>query len=78
MTYQIVADEAILIRMSTGTYFSLNKVGAEFWNMLDGAQTIHQQAANIASEYDVDTSIVVADLLELAGKMKADGIVDIV
>ncbi|HKZ69255.1 MAG TPA: PqqD family protein [Anaerolineales bacterium] len=77
VTYQIVADEAILIRMSTGTYFSLNKVGTDFWNMLDGEQTIEEHAANIASKYNVDAPTVVADVLELAGKMKADDLVDI-
>lgn len=76
VTYQIVADEAILIRMSTGTYFSLNKVGAEFWNMLDGAQTIRQHAEAIAEKYNVQPPMVAADLLELAEKMKADHLVD--
>lgn len=77
VTFQIVADEAILIRMSTGTYFSLNQVGTEFWNMLDGAQTIQQHAAALAAKYNVEVSMVVSDLLELAGKMQADTLVDI-
>ncbi len=77
VTYQIVAEEAILIRMSTGTYFSLNQIGTEFWNMLDGEQTVGQHAATIAGKYGVDVPMVVADLLELAGKMKADDLVEI-
>ncbi len=75
-TFQIVADEAILIRLDTGTYFSLNKIGTEFWNMLDGAQTIAGHAATIAKKYEVEEATVTADLLELAGKMAADKLVD--
>jgi hypothetical protein len=75
-TFQVVADEAILIHLNTGAYFSLNKVGTEFWQMLDGAQTIGQHAEIIARKYEVDTATVAADLLELAEKMAADNLVD--
>lgn len=73
--FEVVAGEAILIRLDTGTYFSLNKVGTEFWEMLDGKQSIGDQAAVIAAKYDVDITTVSADLLELAGKMAADNLV---
>ena len=49
VTFEVVADEAILIDINTGTYFSLNEVGTEFWEMLDGTQTIEQHAAVIAT-----------------------------
>lgn len=77
-TFQTVADEAILIHLNTGTYFSLNKVGTEFWEMLDGEQTIAQHAAVIAGEYDVDGGMVTDDLIELAEEMAAEDLVDIV
>jgi hypothetical protein len=73
--FEVVADEAILIRLDTGTYFSLNKVGTEFWEMLDGEQSISDHAAVIAEKYEVDTAMVTADLLELAGKMAQDDLV---
>mgnify|MGYP002713351295 CR=1 FL=1 len=76
VTFEVVADEtileAILIDITTGTYFSLNKVGTEFWQMLDGEQTIEQHAAVIAAKYEVEPSMVVDDLLELAGEMAKD------
>ncbi len=75
-TFQVVADEAILIHLNSGTYFSLNKVGTEFWQMLDGVQTIGQHAEVIAKKYEVETAVVIADLLELAEKMAADNLVD--
>lgn len=75
-TFQVVADEAILIHLGTGTYFSLNRVGTEFWQMLDGQGTIGGHAETLAQKYSVDVSIVTADLLELAGKMAADKLVD--
>ncbi len=75
-TFQVVADEAILIHLNTGTYFSLNKVGTEFWQMLDGEHTIQEHAETLAAKYNVEAAIVAADLLELAEKMAADNLVD--
>jgi coenzyme PQQ synthesis protein D (PqqD) len=77
VTFQSVAGEAILIRMDTGTYFSLNKVGTEFWDRLDGQQTIDQHVAVIAAKYNVDVSMVTNDLLELSGKLVAERLVDV-
>lgn len=74
-TFEVVADEAILIHLMTGTYFSLNKVGTQFWEMLDGHQTIGDHAAVLAEKYEVDPGMVTADLIELAGKMAADDLV---
>ena len=77
VTFQTVAGEAILIRLDTGTYFSLNKVGTEFWEMLKGSQTIEEQAASLAAKYNVDLEIVRADLLELATALFEEKLVDI-
>jgi hypothetical protein len=73
--FEVVADEAILIRLDTGTYFSLNKVGTEFWEMLDGEQSIHDHAVTLAGKYSVESTMVEVDLLELAGKMAEDDLV---
>jgi hypothetical protein len=71
-----VAGEAILIRLDTGTYFSLNKVGTEYWEMLDGRLTIGDHAAAIAAQYGVDVAMVTADLLELSARMAAEELVE--
>lgn len=75
VTFQVVADEAILIRLDTGTYFSLNKVGTQFWQMLDGRQTIAQHAVAVATQYQVDVAMVTADFVELASKLAAEKLV---
>jgi hypothetical protein len=72
VTFEVVADEAILIDITTGTYFSLNEVGTEFWQLLDGKQTVAQHAAVIATKYEVELAMVVDDLLELAQEMAKD------
>ena len=66
VTYQKVAGEAILIRLDTGTYFSLNKAGTEFWEMLDGQRTIEEHAAALAEKNNRIVKSAVDGLHELA------------
>lgn len=77
-TFEVVADEAILIHLDTGTYYSLNEVGTEFWEMLDGEKTIKEHATVTADKYDVDVQMVVDDFVELAREMVAEDLLDII
>lgn len=78
VTFENVAGEAILIHLDSGTYFSLNKVGTQFWEMLDGSQMIAEQARSLAEQYDVDAAMVRDDLLELAIAMQEEDLVEVV
>jgi hypothetical protein len=75
-TYQTVEGEAILIHMQTGTYYSLNDVGTAFWELLDGARTVGDCAAAIATEYDAPVDVITSDLLELAADLMKEGLVE--
>jgi hypothetical protein len=66
VTFEVVADEAILIDMETGTYFSLNEVGTLFWKKLDGETTIAVHAQAIARRYRRKTADFISELRQLA------------
>jgi hypothetical protein len=66
ISFETINDEAILIHIDSGDYYSLNRVGLEFWKMLDGRHTIAQHARTLAELYDQDPDEVAADLLVLA------------
>ena len=74
-THQNVGEEAILINLTTGDYFSLNDTGTAFWELLDGQRTIADCARLIAQDYEVEPAEVEADLLELAAAFKEEGLV---
>ena len=73
--YQAVEEEAILINLNTGSYYSLNDVGTMFWDLLDGQRTITDCARLIASEYEVELDVVEADLLELTSDLVNEGLI---
>jgi hypothetical protein len=73
--HQAVGEEAILINLHTGAYYSLNDTGTMFWELLDGQRTIADCARLIAAEYEVEAAVVEADLLELAADFDQEGLV---
>ena len=75
VTFEVVADEAILIATNTGACFSLKEGGAAIWGKPDGVQTIERRAPTIAAKYEVEQNMVVDDLLELAGEMAKDNLI---
>ena len=68
-TFEVVADEAILIHLENGAYFSLNRLGTEFWEMLDGHSPIATHAQKMAAKYAVTNQRVETDLLELSDRL---------
>jgi hypothetical protein len=72
--HQPVGDEAILINLDTGAYYSLNNTGAMFWQLLDGQRTIADCARLIALDYDAELELIEADLLELAAALNKEGL----
>ena len=73
--YQTVGEEAIIININTGEYYSLNDTGTRFWELLDGQRSIAECARVIAAEYDAPLGEVEADLLELAAEFKKEGLI---
>jgi hypothetical protein len=73
--HQTVGEEAILINLNSGVYYSLNDTGTMFWELIDGQRTVADCAAEIAREYDVEAEVVAADLLELAEDFEREGLV---
>ena len=66
VAFQVTDAEAILIRMDTGTYYSLNKIGTELWQRLDGQATLAQHADAIAEKYNLILQAIVDDVHQLA------------
>jgi hypothetical protein len=77
-TYQIVADEAILIHLKSGVYYSLNEVGTAFWNLMDGARSLGDCATTLAGEYAAPVEVIQSDLSEVANDLVREGLAEVV
>lgn len=70
-----VGDETILLDLETGTYFTLNPVGALVWRGLEQAESIDQIVERIVSEYDAPAAQVKSDVAQLLGELTRRGLV---
>ena len=62
---QHIDDEAILLNLQNGHYYTLNPVGAEMWKLLDGTRSIQDIAGILCRIYAAHQDQIEHDMLNL-------------
>lgn len=73
-----VGDEMILLDLESGTYFTLNPVGALVWHELARGQShagLDSLTAAVVAEFEVDETTARDDISGLLGELEANGLV---
>ena len=73
-TFAKMEGEMVIMGVNSGRYFSLNAVGARFWEIIQQPASIEQAAAVITAEFDVTRSVAEQDLAELAEQLVQAGL----
>lgn len=60
--FRKVENEAVLLHIPTGMYYSLNETSIIFWEALRDQQPFGSVIEKITAEYDVEESQVLSDL----------------
>jgi hypothetical protein len=71
---KIVDGEAILINLSTGTYYSLDGTGAVVWAMLQGGTGADEIASELADRYSVARREAAEDVARLVDQLTEEGL----
>lgn len=66
---RVVDGETLVIHLTSGDYFSLNRVGTRVWEQLDGSAPIADVVDTIVSEYDVSPTQATSEVLELVDEL---------
>ena len=74
----MVDGEALLLHLPSGDYFSLDPVGTDVWEHIDGTRTVGELAELVCDEYVVDRDQAVADVLRLVEQMADEGLLELV
>lgn len=59
---EVIDAEAVLINLSTGMYYTMDKVGAVVWQLIEGGHSMAEMSSIIAERYGVDPDMVLRDL----------------
>lgn len=72
---KVIDGEAVMINLTTGTYYSMDNVGAAAWALLETGHSVCQAAARIAAHWGADESRVLADMRALLEQLQAENLV---
>lgn len=72
-----MGEDAVLLHVNRGDYYSLNKVGARLWVLTDGSKSIADLAGLITEEFEISKEEAEKDILELAEQLAKEGLVKV-
>lgn len=75
--YQVIEDEAVLLNLDNGYYYSLDPLGSEIWAMCTGTRSLHAMLDRLCDEYDVTQDQAQRDLLDLVNDLWREGLVSV-
>jgi len=76
IVFRQLDDEAVLLDLSSGTYFGLNAVGTRIWQLLAGETPLSSVLETVAAEFDVDREELERDLIALGQELCGRGLTE--
>jgi hypothetical protein len=72
---QVLFGEAVLLDVTSGTYFGLNTVGTRIWELLAQGQPLRAVLAMLGEEFDVEPESLGRDVAEFIDALELRGLV---
>jgi len=70
-----VGDETVILDLATGTYFGLDRVGADMWQLMGEGRTLAEVCDAMQALYETTREQLERDVVELAEKLRAQGLI---
>ena len=71
----VIDGEAIIVNLTTGVYYSMDKVGAEVWEMIGQGLSTLKIAAAVAARYEIEQDKALVDIERLTEKLGAEDLI---
>jgi hypothetical protein len=72
-----LGEESAILNLKNSMYYGMNPVGTRIWTLLKEPRSVEQLRDALLNEYDVDVALCERDLLDLLGKMKSEGLIEV-
>ena len=76
VTYRVIDNEAVILNLDNGYYYSLNGVGTEIWRGIDKGKNLNEILDSFKEEYQLPERQVKNDLLELVKDLEKEKLVE--
>lgn len=71
---ETIENEAIILHLGTGRYYSARGCGAQAWSWLSEAVPVSRVVQLLASTYDADRQLIETELDKFIGDLQAEGL----
>ena len=68
-------DEAVILSLKKGVYYSLNPCGNRIWFLIQKPVKVRKIRDTLLEEYDIDTETCEEDLLSLLSELNKEGLI---
>lgn len=72
-----LAGEAVLLQLSSGIYYGLNKVGSRIWELIQQPKRFSEVLDTLLEEYDVQPEICKQELTRIVMELRAAELVEV-
>ena len=70
--HQTVDDEAIIINLDTGNYYSLNVSGTALWNLLSTGMTLDEVGTSLRNRFDAEPNTINETIENLVDQLQKE------
>jgi len=67
--WENIGDEAVILNMESGCYYSLNELGRFIWENMDGSMTLNNILQKVLEEYEVGADEAKEDLSKIVEEL---------
>ena len=71
-----IQDEAVLLDLDSGDYFSLNELGRRAWALLAATDSLDQVLRSLLAEYDTTEDVLRQDLEQFVDQLVTRGLAE--
>ncbi len=72
---KVMDGEAIIINLSNGIYYSMDKVGGLIWELIDERYSLEEMVTALCARYDVSAEKAKSDVERLLGELVQENLV---
>ena len=72
---KVMDGEAIIINLSNGIYYSMDKVGGLIWELIEGRYSFEEMVTALCARYDVSAEKAKSDVERLLGELVQENLV---
>ncbi|MBL7196907.1 MAG: PqqD family protein [Candidatus Omnitrophica bacterium] len=75
VTYRIIDNEAVILNLDNGYYYSLNEVGTRIWEAINKQKSLDQVLSLLKEEYQLPERQLRSDLMGLVKDLEKEELI---